>query len=121
MIEGEKIEVESIPNRYKEGEVFERFKNLMRSEVDNEDEFESEETKKERFPDHGLELWGIGYITSDHSEDEDEGDTEEQEDCAYNEDLRRKILSYGQSSDTVDFETEEFESISNNTRLREIY
>jgi hypothetical protein len=92
----------------------------MRSEVDNTDEFETEEAKKERFPNHGLELWGIGYITSDHSEDEDEDDNEEEGDCAYNEDLRRKILSQSQGGD-VDFEVDEFENISSNTRLREIY
>jgi hypothetical protein len=92
----------------------------MRSEVDNQDEFETEEAKKERFPDHGLELWGIGYVTSDHSEDEDEGDTEEQEDSAYNEDLRRKILTFAQAGD-VEFDRDEFETISSTTRLREIY
>jgi hypothetical protein len=34
----------------------------------SEDE-EQEEIKKELFPDHGVEIWGIGYVTSDHSED----------------------------------------------------
>ena len=95
VIEGEKFT--PVPNHYQESEVFNRFKNLMQSELENQDEFESEEVKKERFPEHGLELWGIGYVTSDHSEDEDEGDKEEEEDYAYNEELRRKILSYASS------------------------
>lgn len=73
------------------------------------------------FPDHGVEIWGIGYVTSDHSEDEDSDDNEEQEDYAYNEDLKRKILSYATSGGQVDFEMDEFENISANTRLREIY
>ncbi len=29
------------------------------------------------FPDHGVEIWGIGYVTSDHSEDEDSDNNEE--------------------------------------------
>jgi len=109
LVEGEKVDIESVPNRYKPEEVFERFKNLMRSELDNQDEFETEEAKKEKFPDHGLEIWGIGYVTSDHSEDEDEEDNEESEDCAYNEDLRRKILSQATAPDTIiEFDMEEF-------------
>ena len=58
-------------------------------------------------------------MTSDHSEDEDEEDEESTDDCAYNEELRRKILSY--STGNVEFDMDEFEAISNNTRLREIY
>ena len=94
----------------------------MEAEKNNPDEYETEEVKKERFPSHGLELWGIGYVSSDHSEDDDEGDAEETEtDCAYNEDLKRKILSSAEVGGAIDFDIEEYENISNNTRLREIY
>jgi len=82
----------------------------MRSELDFKDDFDtSEESKKALFPDHGVELWGIGYVTSDHSEDDDAEDAEEVDDCAYNEDLRRKILTYAQKGGEVEFEPEEFE------------
>lgn len=78
---------------------------------------------KQQYLDHGSEIWGIGYITSDHSEDEDEeGNLEEEtgEDCMYNEELRRKILTWGDhGGDALDMD--EFEAISSNTRLREIY
>ena len=91
----------------------------MRYELEVTEETEPEEAKKQRFPSHGLEIWGIGYMTSDHSEDEDEEEGEETgEDCAYNEDIKRRILQ-GDGGDT--FDMEEFENISNNTRLREIY
>lgn len=120
LVEGEQVDFTSLPNRYSEQEVFTRFKNLLQEEEDAE-EFETEEAKRERFPDHGTELWGIGYLTSDHSEDDDAQDAEEPEDCATNEELRRKILSFAKQPDQLDFEPEEFEQISSNTRLREIY
>jgi hypothetical protein len=34
----------------------------MEAEKNNPDEYETEEAKKEKFPNHGLELWGIGYV-----------------------------------------------------------
>lgn len=37
----------------------------------------------------------------------------------YNEELRRKILTWGDTSESLDLD--EFEAISSNTRLREIY
>jgi hypothetical protein len=101
---------------YNESEVFNRFKNLMRSEIGAE-EFESEETKKEKFSEHGVEIWGIGYISSDHEPDNDESDLEEDAaESAENEELRQRILN-----GEIDFDMEEFETISNTTRLREVY
>jgi hypothetical protein len=69
---------------------------------------------------HGSEIWGIGYITSDHSEDLDSEEAEG-EDYAYNEDLKRKILSYASSGGQVEFEMEEMENISSSLLLSEIY
>ncbi len=119
VIEGEKILIH--PNHYQKERVIERFSNLMKHYKEEDEEKEQEEVKKEMFPDHGVEIWGIGYVTSDHSEDQDSDNNEEQEDYAYNEDLKRKILSYATSGGQVDFEMDEFENISANTRLREIY
>ena len=56
-------------------------------------------------------------MSSDHSDDNDEED-EDGEDCAYNEELRRRILKEGAQAE---FDTEEFENISSNTRLRDVY
>jgi len=106
-----------VPNRYKPEDVYQRYLALVNDRP--EDEFEAEESKRQRFPGHGLEIWGLGYVTSDHSEDNDAEDQESDGDCATNEDLRRKILSYANGQ--VSFDLEEFETISNNTRLREIY
>lgn len=41
-----------------------------------------------------MELWGIGYVSSDYEQDDDEDAHEEEDphDCAVNEDLKRKIL-----------------------------
>ena len=50
----------------------------MKSEIDAP-EFEPEETKKEKFNSHGTELWGIGYVSSEHEADDDEEDLEEDE------------------------------------------
>lgn len=92
----------------------------MKSEVNNQDEFETEESKKEKFPNHGLELWGIGYVSSDYEQDDDEDDHEEDpDDGAYCEDLKRKILS--NQGDPEKFTMDEFDTISSTTRLREIY
>ena len=52
--------------KYDEQEVFTRFSNLLRAETENLDEDETEESKKEKFPNHGMELWGIGYVSSDY-------------------------------------------------------
>jgi hypothetical protein len=76
LIDGEQLTPEMKDEAYNESEVFNRFKNLMRSEIGAE-EFESEETKKEKFSEHGVEIWGIGYISSDHEPDNDESDLEE--------------------------------------------
>jgi hypothetical protein len=43
---------------------------------DNNDA-EDEESKKEMFPNQGIELWGIGYVSSDHEQDDDADDAEE--------------------------------------------
>lgn len=92
----------------------------MQSEVNNQDEYESEEHKKQKFPDHGMELWGIGYVSSDYEEDNDtDGEEEGADDCLYNEELRDKIMSTVQNPD--DLEMDEFDTISTTTRLREIY
>lgn len=93
----------------------------MRAEAENQDEDETEETKKEKFPNHGMELWGIGYVSSDYEQDDDEDAHEEEDenDCLTNEDLKRKILIDKGAPD--DFSLDEFEQISSNTRLREIY
>lgn len=89
--------------------MFERFKNLMRAEAENQDEDETEETKKEKFPNHGMELWGIGYVSSDYEQDDDEDAHEEEDenDCLTNEDLKRKILIDKGAPD--DFSLDEFE------------
>lgn len=118
LIEGEVITEEDLKGHYQESEVFERFKNLAKSEI-NADEFETEEAKREKFPNHGMEIWGIGYVTSDHSQDDDEDADEEEngEDSAYNEELRMRILK----GPEVEFDMDEFENIGNNARLREIY
>lgn len=107
--------------KYDEKEVFNRFCNLLRAETDNQDEDETEETKKEKFPNHGMELWGIGYVSSDYEQDNDEDAHEEEEpnDSVVNEELKRKILK--DKGGPEDFEVDEFEQISSNTRLREIY
>lgn len=88
----------------------------MKSEIGQESKFDNEEQKKQSFPEHGLELWGIGYVSSDHEDDEDEGDLEEDPDeAAENEELRERILR------GEEFEMNDFETISNTTRLREVY
>lgn len=70
------------------------------------------------FPNQGIELWGLGYVSSDHEQDDDEEDGEEDaDDSANQEDIKQKILK----GDIIDFDMEEFETISNSTRLREIY
>ena len=67
-----------------------------------------------------MELWGIGYVSSDYEQDNDEDDEEEDaEEAALNEELKRKILHDKGAPD--DFAMDEFETISSNTRLREIY
>jgi hypothetical protein len=63
----------------------------MKAEIEAP-EFESEESKKEKFPDHGMEIWGIGYVSSDHEPDDDEEDLEEDGDESIeNEEMRKKI------------------------------
>eukprot|EP00347_Sterkiella_histriomuscorum_P010062 403338831 len=121
LIEGKSLNPDDLKDRYDEKEVFERFKNLLQSEVNNQDEFEDEESKKEKFPNHGLELWGIGYVSSDYEQDDDEDAHEEEDanDCATNEDLKQKIMTEQIAPD--DFQIDEFEQIRSNTRLREIY
>ncbi len=32
-----------------------------------------------KFPDHGSQLWGLGYVSSENEEDDDIGDMEEDE------------------------------------------
>ena len=41
---------------------------------------EDEESKKASFPDHGVEVWGIGYVSSEHEQDDDEEEQEEDPD-----------------------------------------
>lgn len=119
LIEGEKLTNEDTENRYDEKEVFERFKNLMNSEIDNPDEFETEEHKRQKFPNHGLELWGIGYVSSDYEQDDDSDDDEDEEESVYNEDLKEKIMTKKCAPD--DLTMDEFDTVSYNTRLREIF
>jgi hypothetical protein len=119
LVAGESYNKEDHPNRYEESTIFTRFQSLLRAETEHG--FDSEEAKRAAFPgEHGLEIWGLGYVTSDHSEDDD-GEDGEGEDSAYCEELKRKILSQPESAEGVEFEVEEFETIANDTRLREIY
>ena len=56
-------------NRYDKKEVFERYLKLAKrftAEDQEEDKKANEDGEKIQ---HGSEIWGIGYITSDHSED----------------------------------------------------
>jgi len=113
------IKQEEIKNKYDEHVVFERFRELMKSEIDNPDEFETEESKKAKFPNHGLQLWGIGYVSSDYVEDNDTDDEDEEDDFSYLEDLRNKIMT---SVDKIDdLSMDEYETLTSDTRLREIY
>ena len=65
-------------------------------------------------------MWGLGYISSECEEDGDEEAEEESpEDSAYNEDLKRRILKGPEMED--EFDMDEFDNISNNGRLREVY
>ena len=92
-MKGKEKKEEEEKNNYSEEEVFGIFKKLMKSELDAP-EFETEEAKKEKFPEHGMELWGIGYVSSDHEPDDDEEDMEEEGDEALeNETIREKIFS----------------------------
>ncbi len=91
----------------------------MQAEIGH-DKYDSEESKKELFPHHGMELWGIGYVSSDYEQDDDEDAEEEDADeSEYNENLKRKIFTNTEAEE--DFSMEEFEHISSNSRLREIY
>ena len=87
----------------------------MKAEVGAE-EFESEESKKSKFQGHGVELWGIGYVSSDHEQDDDEEDEEDPDEAVQYEDIRRRIFK-----GEIELDMEEFETISSNTRLRDIY
>ena len=91
------------PNHYDKSTVFTRFTNLIKHYQED-----LEESKEPEHVDHGLELWGLGYVTSDHSEDLDSDDNEDEEDYAYNEDMKRKILTYATTGGQVEFEIEEF-------------
>ena len=54
--------------------------------------FDSEEDKRKHFA-HGLELWGLGYVSSDNDQDDDEdGEEEDADESSYNEELKRRIL-----------------------------
>ena len=116
---GEKVE--KVKGHYEKKDVFQRYQNIVKRFTEED----QEEDKKEAVEggesiQHGVEIWGIGYMTSDHSEDLDSEEAEG-EDYAYNEDLKRKILSYATSGGQVDFEMEEMESISSSLLLSEIY
>ena len=64
-------------------------------------------------------MWGLGYVSSDNDQDDDEdGEEEDADESSYNEMLKRMIL---ETQGDTDFTLEEFEHISSNSRLREIY
>lgn len=81
---------------------FQRFKNVVNNP----------ETK---FPDHGSQLWGLGYVSSENEEDDDMNDMEEDEaEATMAVRVADKILK-GESID------EDKEVIYDSQRLRDIY
>ena len=103
---------------YEKQEVVERFWKISqtfpldspeaREHKDNEEE---EEKDVLQGADHGKELWGIGYVSSDHEPDFD--DEEDEEDDMESYKIREKILK----GEHFDFDMEEFEIIANSTIL----
>lgn len=65
-----------------------------------------------------MEIWGIGYVSSEHEADDDEADMEEEGDESIeNDNLRDKIFK----QDEIDLEGEDFEQIYNQSKLRDAY
>jgi hypothetical protein len=71
LVEGEKFNLDDVPNRYRPEVVYRRFLNIMR-DVSTKPTLGEEGETERKYPEHGTEIWGLGYMTSDHSEDEDE-------------------------------------------------
>ncbi len=122
LIKGQPMEPDE--DAYDDKEVYDRFVKLFRYEEgrppEEDDDDVTGEIKKSRTgsQNHGIEIWGLGYVSSDCEQDDDEQDEEESgEVAAENERLKRKILS----GPDVAFTADEFDTISYDTRLREIF
>lgn len=82
------MDLDGIPNRYNVTEVYNRFLALSSQKTTDDldedggagEQQETDQQKTARLG-HGVELWGIGYVsTSDHSEDEDSEEDDEEAD-----------------------------------------
>ena len=87
------------------------------AEMDQQQEEQMKKNYKLDAEPFGQQLWGIGYVSSDWEAEEDEGEADQMDEEELTEEceLERKIL------DGVELEMHEMETVSDSTRLRDVY